>query len=263
MTVLLDITEGTIMSLGGTDGTGTMEPTGIGSVLAVGTASTTATMAPAGIASALAIGLPTAPTVISPDGIDAEGPGTGSPSLQATMEATGVPSGIQIGTHALNASVTATGVPGAVQFGVAIAFNIMRPVGIDAEGGGPGDPSLSAEINPNGLASTIQFGTAETLKTIFVNPIGAPVGNRFGDTTIRMRRLIFRPPTQTLGWGWYKRFEGISLIKKNGTWEEIPWPTVQETLEADIYLGGGRDHAVSTALAAELIAEGYSISEEF
>lgn len=243
MTVLLDITEGTIMSLGGTDGTGTMEPTGIGSVLAVGD--------------------PRVTQLISPTGIDAEGGGAGSPSLQATIEATGVPSGTQLGSPSLNASVSVTGLPGTVQFGTPTAFTSINPSGIDAEGGGPGDPTIALTINPDGVASTLVFGSPDTIKTMFIAPIGAPVGNRFGDTTIRMRRLIFRPPTQTLGWGWYKKFEGISLIKKDGTWEEIPWPTVQETLEADIYLGGGRDHAVSTALAAELIAEGYSISEEF
>jgi hypothetical protein len=243
MTVLLDITEGTILSLGGTDGKGTMEPTSVGSSLAVGT--------------------PSAAFVASPDGIDAEGPGTGSPSLQATIQAIGVASGTQLGDPTLNASMSLTGIPGAIQFGHPEAFTSMNPLGIDAEGGGPGNPTIAITVGPDGVASTIQFGSPDTIKTIFVNPIGAPVGNRFGDTQILMKRLIFRPPTQTLGWGWYKRFEGISLIKKDGVWQEIPWPTVQETLEADIYLPGGRDHAVSTTLAAELIAEGYSISEEF
>jgi hypothetical protein len=243
MTIFVDVTESTVFPLGTTDGVGTMEPDGV--------------------ASSAAVGVPAVAYVMSPSGLDASGPGAGSPALQATVEPSGVAPGGDVGVPTSVASVDVVGVPSGLAIGHPEAFTSMSPVGIDAEGGGAGTATTNAIIEPDSIASGLQFGDIETIKTMFVSPIPAPPGNRFGNPTATVKRLIFRPPTQTLGWGWYKRFEGISLIKKDGVWSEVPWPTVDETIEADIYLAGGRDHAVSTSLAAELIAEGYTISEEF
>lgn len=243
MTVLLDVTESPVYLLGWSDPDRVMEPDGVAGTTVTGSPSVVAVMAPAGI--------------------DAEGGGAGSPALAASTHPDGVAGGVTFGTAQVNTVIDLTGVAGDIQFGAVEAFTSMNPTGIDATGGGPGSPGTVAEIAVTGLSSGEQFGDPSILATVFVIPGPVDPSNDFGDTRVIQRRLIFRPPTQTLGWGWYKRFEGISLIKKDGVWSEVPWPTVQETLEADVYLAGGRDHAVSTSLAAELISEGYSISEEY
>lgn len=243
MTVLTDVTESPVYLLGWSDPDRVMEPDGVAGTTVAGSPSVVAVVAPAGI--------------------DAEGGGAGAPALAVSMHPTGVAGGETFGTAQVDAVIDVTGVAGSVQFGVPEAFTSMNPFGIDATGGGPGSPGTVAEIAVTGLSSGVQFGDPSILATVFVIPGPVDPSNDFGDTRVIQRRLIFRPPTQTLGWGWYKRFEGISLIKKDGVWSEVPWPTIDETLDADIYLAGGRDHAVSTNLAAELISEGYSISEEY
>lgn len=154
------------------------------------------------------------------------------------------------------------GVPGSLTVGSPSTNAGMEPDGV-ASGVSFGTAKTSVVIYPDGIASGLTFGDTSTDATVLVVPGPVDPSNDFGNPVVIQKRLIFRPPTQTLGWGWYKRFEGISLIKKDGVWSEVPWPTVQETLDADIYLAGGRDHAVSTSLAAELIGEGYTISEEY
>ena len=155
------------------------------------------------------------------------------------------------------------GVAGTLVVGSPSPVSTITLAGVDAEGGGAGSPSTVATLAVTGLPSGVTFGDPGIVAPVFVFPGPIDPSNDFGDTTILMKRLIFRPPTQTLGWGWYKRYEGVSLLKKDGVWSEVPWPTNEETKEADIYLGGGRDHAVSTELAAELIGEGYAVTEEY
>ena len=142
-------------------------------------------------------------------------------------------------------SMSPDGVPGALTVGAPVFIQVIQP----------------ASFASTGVVSDV-FVWMST-NTVFVAPESIDPSNNFGDTTILMKRLIFRPPTQTLGWGWYKRYEGVSLLKKDGVWSEVPWPTNEETQEADVYLGGGRDHVVSTELAAELIGEGYTVTEEY
>lgn len=262
MAVLLDVTERPVVLLGW-DANRTGEPDGIPSGLTIGTAATVAVVAPAGVGSGTAFGTASTVAFISATGVDAEGGGAGTPAVAAAMHPDGVASGEVTGSPQLDAVIDVAGIPSAIQFGVLEAFTPMNPTGIDATGGGPGTPGTDAAIAVTGLSSGEAFGDPSILATVFVVPGPVDPSNDFGDTRVMQKRLIFRPPTQTLGWGWYKRFEGISLIKKDGVWSEVPWPTVQETTEADIYLAGGRDHAVSTTLAAELISEGYSISEEY
>lgn len=262
MAVLLDVTERPVVLLGW-DANRTGEPDGIPSGLTVGTAATVAVVAPDGVGSAATFGTASSVAFISATGIDASGGGVGAPSVVASMHPDGVASTEATGSPQLDAAIDLVGIPTDVQFGVPEAFTSMNPAGIDATGGGAGTPATDAAIAVTGLSSGVQFGDPGILATVFVIPGPVDPSNDFGDTRVIQRRLIFRPPTQTLGWGWYKRFEGISLIKKDGVWSEVPWPTVQDTTEADVYLAGGRDHAVSTSLAAELISEGYSISEEY
>jgi hypothetical protein len=243
LTVLTDVTERSIYLLGWPDPDRVMEPDGVAGTLVVGSPSLVSTITLAGV--------------------DAEGGGAGSPATVATVTASGVASGVTLGTTQVNAFVELDGVVGSVEFGDTEAFTSMNPSGFDASGGGTGSPSTVATVAVTGLSSGVTFGDPGIVATVFVIPGPIDPSNDFGDTTILMKRLIFRPPTQTLGWGWYKRYEGVSLLKQDGVWSEVPWPTNEETQEASVYLGGGRDHAVSTALAAELIGEGYAVTEEY
>jgi len=260
--LITDVTEGPVYLLG-TDPFRTGEPDGIASTLTIGTAATVAVVAPDGVASSSVTGSPVSVATIAVTGISAGTGAVGSPSVVAFMHPDGIAGTETFGTAVTVADMNPDGVGSSVQFGTTIMFISMNPDGIDAEGGGVGTAATDANIELTGIASGETFGDTDILATVFVIPGPVDPTNDFGNTTVIQKRLIFRPPTQTLGWGWYKRFEGISLIKKNGTWSEVPWPTNQDTLEADIYLAGGRDHAVSTTLAAELIGEGYTISEEY
>jgi hypothetical protein len=261
--VVTDITEGPVYLLGA-DPNRTGEPDGIASTLTVGTAATVATVEPVGVAPAGAVGTPQLNASVSLTGISS---GVAFGTLVLAGEINALPDGFAdtgaVGTPSTTVDIELTGIPGAATVGTATAFNSIFPQGIDAGTGAVGTPSTTASMQPTGVASGVQFGDTDIIATVFVIPGPVDPSNDFGNPIVLQKRLIFRPPTQTLGWGWYKRFEGISVIKKDGVWEEIPWPTVQETLEADIYLAGGRDHAVSTTLAAELIGEGYTISEEY
>lgn len=240
---MLDVTERTIYLLGWPDPDRVMEP---GSAVSAGSP-----------------GVPSAVASVAVDGIAAGTGGVGTPSTVASAGASGVASTAAVGTVQLNLQVSPTeGIPSTLAFGTTTAFISMNPASI-AGSVGVGEPRVSFDMNPDGIASSVSFGDTDILATVFVIPGPVDPSNDFGDTRVIQKRLIFRPPTQTLGWGWYKRFEGVSLIKKDGVWSEVPWPTNQDTLEADVYLAGGRDHAVSTSLAAELISEGYSISEEY
>jgi hypothetical protein len=259
---ITDITEGPVYLLGW-DPNRTGEPDGIASTLAIGTAATVAIVEPDGVSSSSVTGSPVSVATIAVTGISAGTGAVGTPSVVAPMQPDGIASTETFGTAVTTADMNPDGVGSAGQVGTPSAFNIIKPTGIDAEGGGTGTPTTTAIIHPTGIPGGETFGDTDILATVFVIPGPVDPSNDFGNPIVTQKRLIFRPPTQTLGWGWYKRFEGISLIKKDGAWSEVPWPTNQDTLEADIYLAGGRDHAVSTTLAAELISEGYTISEEY
>lgn len=261
MTVLVDITEGPVYLLGW-DPNRTARPPGVASGVSFGTAMTLTVVSPSGVAGSSTVGTVSTTAVSVPDGISA-GPGViTQPSITVSVNPAGVAGTATVGDPQADAVAELSGIPTGIVFGVTEAFTSMNPTGFSAAGGGSGTPGTNATVNPAGIASGLQLGDVDTIATVFIIPGPIDPSNDFGDTRIIMRRLIFRPPTQTLGWGWYKRFEGISVLKVNGSWTEVPWPTIDETKDAEVYLPGGRDHAVSTTLAAELIAEGYTISEE-
>jgi hypothetical protein len=242
VTVFTDVTEFTVFPLGGTDGVGSMSPDGV--------------------PGALTVGVPVLVQVIQPTGFASTGV-VSNVSVRASIAVSGIGSGLTVGTVKFNSRIAPTqGLPSALTFGVTTAFISMNPDSF-ATVGAVGDLRIAFDMNPDGVSSGVAFGDPDIVATVFVIPGPIDPSNDFGDTTILMKRLIFRPPTQTLGWGWYKRYEGVSLLKKDGVWSEVPWPTNEETQEASVYLGGGRDHAVSTALAAELVGEGYSVTEEY
>ena len=66
----------------------------------------------------------------------------------------------------------------------------------------------------------------------------------------------------TYKWRLFKEYEGISLLKENGTWSEVAHPDLPRTKAAEKYLAGGRDHVVGDALKAELVALGYTVTQE-
>jgi hypothetical protein len=220
MTVLLDITEFPVFSLGqGEHVTG--EPDGIPSGATIGTPALNAVVNPDGVASSATVGTVQVNVGVSVDSVES-----------ATV--------VGWATVASGAILYPDTVTGAVTVGEPrIAFP-LRPTGIDA-GSSIGTPQVNATINPDGKASTVTFGVP----------------------FVRGKALIFRGPTNLYKYRLWGEYEGISLLKKDGAWLEVSHPSDIQIDAADTYLGGGRDHRVSTSLAAELVGEGYTIVEEY
>lgn len=261
MTVLVDITEGPIYLLGIPDPDRQMDPAGIAAAGAFGTAQANAEVVASGVASTLVMGTPATSAPIYPDGFADVG-ALGQPQLDASVVPAGVGSGVTFGTAQANATVVAAGVPGAVAFGTAYAFDVMRPVGI-AGSVTFGTAKTNASVHATGIGSTVAFGDTETLATVFIIPGPVDPSNDFGIPVVTKKGWIFRPPVNTYQWRLFKEYEGISLLKENGTWSEVAHPDLERTRAAQKYLAGGRDHVVGDALKAELIAEGYTVTEEF
>ena len=237
-----DVTESPVILLGWPDPDRVMEPSGVGSALAVGTPSLALVLSPTGIAGDTQSGAPAVGVSASPAGVAASGD-LGQPQLNVLAPVTGVPSGAALG------NVT--------------AFTSMNPSGFSATGGGLGTPSVAMVMSPDGIAGTEAFGDADTLATVFIIPGPFDPSNDFGNATATKKGWIFRPPVNTYKWRLFKEYEGISLIKENGVWSEVPHPDLPRTKSAERYLAGGRDHVVGDALKAELVALGYTVTEEF
>lgn len=261
MTVLVDITEGPVFALGWPDPDGQMDPAGIASGEAFGTTQVNAEVVASGVASTAAVGTHSTTAPIYPAGFVDAG-ALGQPQLDATVVASGVASAVVFGTAQADATVVAVGVasPGAV--GTAYAFHVLRPVGISA-GSTFGTAQLNASVSLAGVASTVAFGDADTLATVFIIPGPVDPSNDFGNATATKKGWIFRPPVNTYQWRLFKEYEGISLLKESGVWSEVAHPDMERTRAAQRYLAGGRDHVVGDALKAELVALGYTVTEEF
>jgi len=241
---ITDITESPVIALGGTDGVGSMAPDGIAPAGDLGTAKTQRSITATGIdAGTGAVGIPATTTAIAVSSITSSG---------------------DLGTAQANVRIAPTqGIPSTATVGTAVAFISMNPDGIDAGTGDLGEPRISFVMYPDGIASTAAFGDADTLATVFIIPGPIDPSNDFGDPQVTRKGWIFRPPTIQLGWRFQKRYEGVSVLKEDGVWSEISHPDLSRTLTADIYLAGGRDHIVDDDLKAELIAEGYTVTEEY
>lgn len=261
MTVLVDITESPVYALGYPDPDRQMDPDGIASGGAFGTAQLNAEVVASGVASAVAFGTAATATPISPTGFVDAG-ALGQPQLDATVVASGVASAVDFGTTQLDATVVAAGFASPGTVGAAYAFHVLSPAGFDASGGGSGTPATTASMHAAGIASTAAFGDHETLATVFIIPGPVDPSNDFGDAVVTKKGWVFRPPVNTYQWRLFKEYEGISLLKENGTWSEVAHPDLERTRAAQKYLAGGRDHVVGDSLKAELIAEGYTVTEE-
>jgi hypothetical protein len=237
---VIDVTERPVLLLGWPDPDRVLEPAGIVSGLVVGSPAVVLVMSPTAIAGNTVAGSPALTVSLSPDGI-------------AGSEA--------FGTAQADAQVDPTGIPSGAAVGPPEAFTSMNPTGFTSAGS-VGSPSLTATMAPTGIASAVQFGDADTLATVFIIPGPVDPSNDFGNAVATKKGWIFRPPVSTYQWRLFKEYEGISLLKENGTWTEVAHPDLERTRNADKYLGGGRDHVVSTSLKAELEGLGYTVTEE-
>ena len=261
MTVqITDITEGPVYLLGW-DPNRTVYPTGIASGEAVGTAQADATVTASGVASSAVVGAAQLDASVEATGINAGTGAVGTPALTVSMHPTGIATSEAYGSPQADASIALVGLPSTVAFGVTEAFTSMNPTGF-ASTGAVGTPSTTAAMQPTGVASGVQFGDADTLATVFIIPGPVDPSNDFGTVNVIRKGWLFRPPVNTYQWRLFKEYEGISLLKEDGVWSEVAHPDLERTRTAQIYLGGGRDHFVDDATKAELISEGYTVTEE-
>ena len=243
MTVLTDITESPVFGLGIDNTPKTGEPAGVASSLAIGTPSAVAVVNATSVAGSTTVGTALSVAVVDPDG---------------------VASGEAVGTAVTVAGVTVAGIGSGVTFGAPAAFTSMGPAGFSATGGGPGSPAVTLTMGATGIASTAAIGDADTIATVFIIPGPVDPSNDFGNAQVFKKGWIFRTPFMTYQYRYppQKQYEGISLLKESGVWSEIPHPDLARTLDAQLYLAGGRDHVVSTTLKAELEGLGYTVTEE-
>ena len=261
MTTVIDVTERPVLKLG-PDLFRFAYPNGVASGEAFGTAQANATVVAAGVASAAVVGTASTTASIAVTGIDAATGAVGTPSITVSIHPDGVAAPGDLGAPQANATIALTGLALTGATGTPRAFISMNPSGFSAAGGGPGDPSLVPIMAPAGIASAVAFGDADTLATVFIIPGPVDPSNDFGNATATKKGWIFRPPVNTYQWRLFKEYEGISLLKENGTWSEVAHPDLERTLNADKYLAGGRDHVVGDSLKAELVALGYTVTEE-
>ena len=219
-------------------------------------------MVATGVASTAAVGTAATVAGIAVTGIDAGTSAAGTPALVISVNPTGIAAPGDIGSPQVNADIIPEDIPGSSAVGSPVAFTSMNPSGFSATGGGPGAPAVTMLLEPAGIASAVAFGDAETLATVFIIPGPFDPTNDFGDAVATKQGFIFRPPVNTYQWRLFKEYEGISLLKESGIWSEVAHPDLERTRNADLYLGGGRDHVVSTTLKAELEGLGYTVTEE-
>lgn len=261
MTVI-DVTERPVFKLG-PELFRIVYPSGIASGEAFGTAQANASVTAVGVAPAGAVGTASTTASIAVTGINAGSGAAGTPAVRLSVNPTGIAAPGSLGQPQVNAQVTTQGVPSGSGVGTPTAFTSMNPTGFSATGGGLGTPSVVMVMAPTGIASAEAFGDADTLATVFIIPGPYDPTNDFGNATATKKGWIFRPPVNTYQWRLFKEYEGISLLKENGVWSEVAHPDLERTRSAQKYLAGGRDHVVGDALKAELVALGYTVTEEF
>jgi hypothetical protein len=84
-----------------------------------------------------------------------------------------------------------------------------------------------------------------------------------------MTEYIFKTPTVREGpagrhrlFYFYKLDKGITVVKSGGTYSQIRYPLDEDLVDYDVVYLGGRDHVVSEAVKAELIAGGVGVTED-
>jgi hypothetical protein len=83
-----------------------------------------------------------------------------------------------------------------------------------------------------------------------------------------MTEYIFKTPTVREGpagrhrlFYFYKLDKGITIVKSGSTYSQIRYPLDEDLVDYDVVYLGGRDHVVSEAVKAELIAGGVGVTE--
>lgn len=260
MTVQTDITDRPILLLGWTLDL-TASPTGIASTAAVGTAQANATITVSGIAAADAAGSPQVNAAVSVDGINAGTGAAGDPATVAYLAPSGISSAAALGTAQFDTTAPVAGIGSSAALGTTTAFTSMNITGF-ASTGAVGEPSLNLVMSPDGIAGSEAFGDADTIATVFIIPGPVDPSNDFGTVTVTRKGWLFRPPTTTYQWRMFKEYEGVSLLKEDGVWSEVQHPDLERSRAAQVYLGGGRDHFLDDATKTELVALGYTVTEE-
>ena len=262
MSTVIDVTERPVFKLG-PELSRIVYPNGVASGEVFGTAQVNATVVASGVASAGAVGTATTNASIAVTGIDAASGAAGTPSVTVSVHPSGFAAPGDLGQPQANAATRPDGIGSGSALGDATAFTSMNPSGFSATGGGLGTPSVVSVMSPAGIASAEAFGDADTIATVFIIPGPVDPSNGFGDAVVTKKGWVFRPPVNTYQWRLFKEYEGISLLKENGVWSEVAHPDLPRTKSAEKYLAGGRDHVVSNSLKAELVALGYTVTEEF
>lgn len=260
MTVQTDITDRPILLLGWTLDL-TASPTGIASTAAVGAAQANATIAVSGVAPAGAVGTAQVNAAVSVGGVAAGSGAVGDPALTATVAPSGIAAAGTVGTAQADTTAPVAGIGSAAALGTTTAFTSMNITGF-ASTGAVGEPSLNLVMSPDGIAGSELFGDADTIATVFIVPGPVDPSNDFGTVTVTRKGWLFRTPRNTYQWRMFKEYEGISLLKEDGVWSEVAHPDLERTVAAQMYLGGGRDHFLDDATKTELVALGYTVTEE-
>lgn len=79
-----------------------------------------------------------------------------------------------------------------------------------------------------------------------------------------MTQYYFKPPTEEYGPAGggrlfirYRLTRGITVLRTNGVWSEIRFPTEDQTRAAEWVFWGGYKNPISAVQRTELIANGY------
>lgn len=261
MPSVIDVTDRPVYALGPSTFR-TVTLTGIAAGGGVGSPALSTILTVTGVASAGSVGSPSVTASMAVTGISAGPGGIGSPSLTVAVAPTGVAGSGGLGSPATVAKVPVNGIGSSSAAGEPTAFTSMNVAGIDAATGAVGEPRLNLVMSPAGVAGTNSFGDVGIVATVFIIPGPIDPSNDFGDAVVTKRGWVFRNPTIQLGWRFQKRYEGVSLLKENGVWVEVSHPDLERTKAAQKYLPGGHDHVVSDSLKADLIAAGYTVTDE-
>lgn len=262
MPIVLDVTERSIVPLGRGIIDRVVGPTSVVLSVAVGTATTVTSAVPSSVPGSATVGSPNvfAAITVEPGSI-AGSANTGSPSVGVTVNPASVVLTTGVGTVTLLNVIRAVAVASSLSVGTAKTTSKIAVAGVAATGS-PGTPNLVMVLRPVTVAGATTVGSPASFT--IMTPAGLRVRNLFGDAVATKRGWVFRPPVNTYQVRVlpFKEYEGVSLLKENGTWSEVAHPDLDRTLNAERFLGGGRDHVVSTSLKTELEGLGYTVSQQ-
>lgn len=241
---VIEVTARPVLLLGW-DADREIRPAGVSSGAAVGAPQVNESTGPAAISGSVTVG-----TVIVSENLVVAYPSSvvgsaaaGQPALTLYVTTQGIAGTSIVGSPRLNVKTAPTGISGSPTVGTA---------------------KVRLTVNPGTITGSTSMGEAYVDNARVAFPASIEGFTPVGNPQVVNRRFVFRTPRNTYQWRVppYKEYEGISLLKENGVWSEVAHPDLERTLNADIYLGGGRDHLLSDGLRVELDAAGYPSIEE-